>query len=466
MPLSGNAGTALVDASSVWAKLQEAKLLRDHCADPPCVKGKHLHTGSTDMAEEMSHVQGAVVVRRPDLAKFSGMVAPANSLDFAKTLQSYFGLFQRILFPISSAEEVVLQAERKREQPFRPWSLTCFYAMFVSSSGWYCLFRTFLDGESLSQVQGIKRFLHAVADGNSTAGRYLCPSYVDGETSKGASEGYEDAPVLVGMADVVVNELGYIWNQKARRSPKDMIVPKSCGTERFGPLASMAIPTTAKTYDKVFVIAQHWGDGYFHFLVEDLPRITLMLDILRENPGIKIAVHAPAAAKKGRKEYMSQFLELLGMQKERVIFLQKEGKIHADLAILPTSTACGKPNTQMIGMLRHALLLALYPDTSGAPPPVERSIILLVVRQTGRGLANSGNISKALTEEFPSYDVVEFLGTGPVASQLELFATASLIVAPHGAGLSNIMVSPLHTPVLEIGPPECSSCYIHLAVKV
>lgn len=58
------------------------------------------------------------------------------------------------------------------------------------------------------------------------------------------------------------------------------------------------------------------------------------------------------------------------------------------------------------------------------------------------------------------------MGTGPIASQLKLFATASLIVAPHGAGLSNMMVSPLHTPVLEIGPPECSSCYLHLAVKV
>lgn len=75
-------------------------------------------------------------------------------------------------------------------------------------------------------------------------------------------------------------------------------------------------------------------------------------------------------------------------------------------------------------------------------------------------------VRDALKQEFPSYDVKQFLGTGPIMSQLKLFATASLIVGPHGAGLSNIVVSPLHTPVLEIGPADCTTCYVHLAVKV
>lgn len=75
-------------------------------------------------------------------------------------------------------------------------------------------------------------------------------------------------------------------------------------------------------------------------------------------------------------------------------------------------------------------------------------------------------VRDALKQEFPNFDVVEFSGTGPIISQLQLFATASLIVAPHGAGLSNMVVSPLHTPVLEIGAVTCPSCYMHLALKV
>lgn len=75
-------------------------------------------------------------------------------------------------------------------------------------------------------------------------------------------------------------------------------------------------------------------------------------------------------------------------------------------------------------------------------------------------------VRDALKQEFPNYDVEEFLGTGSILAQLQTFATASLIVAPHGAGLSNMVVSPLHTPVLEIGPLGCSACYVHLAMKV
>lgn len=35
-------------------------------------------------------------------------------------------------------------------------------------------------------------------------------------------------------------------------------------------------------------MTQHWGDRYFHFLAECLPRITLMLDILLAYPDIKV----------------------------------------------------------------------------------------------------------------------------------------------------------------------------------
>lgn len=48
----------------------------------------------------MSRIQGAVVVRRPDLlTQAAGMLAPANSLDFVQTLQSYFTIFKSSLFP-------------------------------------------------------------------------------------------------------------------------------------------------------------------------------------------------------------------------------------------------------------------------------------------------------------------------------------------------------------------------------
>lgn len=47
----------------------------------------------------MSRVEGAVIVRRPDLAKAHGMLEPAVNANYVKTLQSYFEIFKIFLFP-------------------------------------------------------------------------------------------------------------------------------------------------------------------------------------------------------------------------------------------------------------------------------------------------------------------------------------------------------------------------------
>lgn len=47
--------------------------------------------------------------------------------------------------------------------------------------------------------------------------RYLSAYYTEVETPKRASDGYENAPTLVGIADVFINRLGYVWNAKVRK---------------------------------------------------------------------------------------------------------------------------------------------------------------------------------------------------------------------------------------------------------
>ncbi|CBJ29242.1 conserved unknown protein [Ectocarpus siliculosus] len=366
----------------------------------------------------MSRIKGAVVVRRPDLAKAPAMLGPVNTLDFVKAFQSYFAIFRSSLFPT----------------------------------------RQMIEEHYLVEVDKDWLFFQAVANGDSEVARFLSTYHATVEVPKPASDGYENIPTLVGMADVFINKLGYVWNEK------DYIVPKSCKSHLFGPRASSILPTSAERHEKVVVIAQYWGDEYYHFLVEALPRITLMLDVLVENLDIKVAVHAPKLGSESHTTFIYELLALLGIDSERVIFIQTE--IHADLAILPSSIPCGRPDTQMVNMLRSVLLKAMYPRTQGIPPEVPRPVIVLVVRESRRWLKNNDQVRDALKQDFPDHDIVEFWGNGPIIRQMRLFATASVIVAPHGAGLSNMVVSPLHTPVLEIGSPDCSACYLHLALKV
>lgn len=62
-------------------------------------QGKHIHAIWSDFGEEMARVQGAVVVQRPDVTKVSDSIAPARTLDFVSTLQSYFPIFIASLLP-------------------------------------------------------------------------------------------------------------------------------------------------------------------------------------------------------------------------------------------------------------------------------------------------------------------------------------------------------------------------------
>lgn len=39
---------------------------------------------------------------------------------------------------------------------------------------------------------------------------------------------------------------------------------------------------------QVAVLASHWGDGYYHFVMEGLPRIMPVLDVLLEHEDIKV----------------------------------------------------------------------------------------------------------------------------------------------------------------------------------
>ncbi|CAN0050008.1 unnamed protein product [Ectocarpus sp. 6 AP-2014] len=221
------------------------------------------------------------------------------------------------------------------------------------------------------------------------------------------------------MADVYFNSFGFFWNDK------DSVVPNACLSRQLGNIFNRSVPLDIESFEKVVVLTQGYGDSYYHFVVESLSRLPVVLDVLKENPDIQVAV---PRRRDSSKEYIYQFLELLGVARERVRFVRK---VHAGLAIIPSSTVCFRANAAPITMLRHALL----------------------------------QVREALKLNFPEFRVVEFSGADSIRSQLKIFATASVIVGPHGAGLANMIASPLRTPILEIAPTNCPSCFLTLAVK-
>lgn len=53
--------------------------------------------------------------------------------------------------------------------------------------------------------------------------RYLSAYYTQVEVPKQSRDGYENTPTLVGMADVFVNRIGYLWNTNVREKGSALI---------------------------------------------------------------------------------------------------------------------------------------------------------------------------------------------------------------------------------------------------
>ena len=73
-----------------------------------------------------------------------------------------------------------------------------------------------------------------------------------------------------------------------------------------------------------------------------------------------------------------------------------------------------------------------------APPPSAPEIVV-VKRKGRRQLAQHEELLVALAEAFPQYHVRVFLAEGHVREHAQMFYNAAAVIAPHGAGLRNIM---------------------------
>ena len=215
-------------------------------------------------------------------------------------------------------------------------------------------------------------------------------------------------------------------------------------------------PASYKRYDEVYVMAQFWGDKFFHKMVEDIPRLALFLNFLKTNSQIKIL-------STDRSQRTRKLLEALGLDGSRLV----TGWISAKIAYVPRTTKCGVPN-----FLEAQILNKVYRDYISANllvKPIKPSKIILIRRTGLRQLLDHLKVVEALKKVASRYQLdLRVFSDNPTPTLKEtmaLFAEAVAVVAPHGAGLSNLLFSAPGTLVLEgiLKSPNVNLCYQRLA---
>lgn len=138
----------------------------------------------------------------------------------------------------------------------------------------------------------------------------------------------------------------------------------------------------------------------------------------------------------------------LGMAAEGNVFVQR-------LLYVPNPPgAAFRPHPAVLEMFDRARVAAL-----GAAAPARRRR-LYVARSDSRNRVLLNEAEVAARAEAAGFDVVVLAGM-PVAEQIRLFASASHILAPHGAGLTNIAFCAPGTKLCELH----MDAYVHWAFR-
>ena len=186
------------------------------------------------------------------------------------------------------------------------------------------------------------------------------------------------------------------------------------------------------------VLASRGDFNYYHFLIDVLPRIGVLEQAQRCDPPDKWYVPAQTA-------FQRELLEMLGIPPVRRIDCAEFPHVRAELLVVPGLPSMTERNPPwVVDFLRRRLLTESH--TRGARRPI---YVTRGSSVNNRVVRNEDELLELLTDR--GFEVID-PGKLSVNDQIRTFATASIIVAPHGAALANLVFASPGSSVIELFP--------------
>ena len=233
------------------------------------------------------------------------------------------------------------------------------------------------------------------------------------------------------------------------------IVPYTCSDDKIPTIPNEY--RTTKIYREVFVMSQKWGSAYFHRLGEIFPRIAPYILFLKTNPSV--VIHAFEGG-----GLTAKFLSMFDICPDRIV----SGIIRAKVVYLPQGSPCGYAQLATTQLLRYNFNQYFEKNLkkkdyetfnnytkkqtyTASPRPTSRSSkptrnkLVLIERSGMRKFLKSKEIASAIDKIAKKHNlefIVFYDNPSPsIITTRIIFKTARVIVAPHGAGLSNMIFS-------------------------
>jgi capsular polysaccharide biosynthesis protein len=209
------------------------------------------------------------------------------------------------------------------------------------------------------------------------------------------------------------------------------------------------IRSTAQKLSGTYVLLGHpWAWGYYHWLIEVLPKLSL-IENFEELESVPLIVPHQL------KSFQRESLRMAGVSTDRMVHLEKCG-CRVDRLFFPEIPApSGIPSPHAVRWLRKRFLKVPQESRSG------HRIYLTRSDATQRRVLNEEQIIEYLQEE--GFKIV-CPGELSISDQVEMFRDVEIVIAPHGAGATNMVFSPSSATLIELfGDNYINGCYWALA---
>jgi capsular polysaccharide biosynthesis protein len=207
-------------------------------------------------------------------------------------------------------------------------------------------------------------------------------------------------------------------------------------------LNCLKLPKCERVNEKIAVIASAGAEGYFHLLTDVIPRIEILrqatpnlfeiIDKFLVTPGI------PA---------IGELLKIVGIPEEKILVSSPRLHLQASHLVVPSLPGItGLLPDWSCNYLREQFLPYADPNIQAIPRMyISRS------KAAHRRVVNELEVIDYLSQT--GFKVV-FLEELEISHQIALFANAEMIIAPHGAGLTNLLWCTPTAKVIEIFSPN------------
>ncbi|WP_158545213.1 glycosyltransferase family 61 protein [Bremerella cremea] len=174
--------------------------------------------------------------------------------------------------------------------------------------------------------------------------------------------------------------------------------------------------------------------NYYHFLIDCLPKLRHL-----EMAGARIdRYYAPF-----RYDFNRQLFKLWGIPASRIVPARELSHVTAEDVYVPQPLELPRPADMRY--LFETMARQPWNQLDGKP---QRRIYISRASARFRRVINEAEVVTTLARQ--GFQAVQLEGM-PLVDQIKLFQQAAIIVAPHGAGLANMVFSPPGATVVEIG---------------